>query len=222
MAVDHPVVPPPPPKKPKPFTVTQPAAPAPTAKEIIEQASPLRAEEAMKAMAEVSRQRARMAVRLADITLFPGTMEDEAKAGWKTKARPTDHPLVQVLFKLRDKFNAVDRRILSAEAAGSSVDTLVKLETLSVNTLLRIGEVAKDVTQEAHKASVELQSMLASQAALDQRRREHEEKLEFAREKLRAERRSTDYTDLDLLKMAEADLTGLPDANMPIHPSGHE
>ncbi len=142
--------------------------------------------DARKALSYVNRGRLQLAERLRNITLWPKTTANKT---WRCQARANDPPLVQLVFRLRDEIN----------------DAL-KHDDHSTNALkargvlyAQLGSILSLLGKEAAQASSELAMMLANHEDLEQRKIEHEDKMEILRKRINGE---TDATPAELAHAA--------------------
>ncbi len=184
--------------------------------------------DARKALSYVNRGRLQLADRIRHLTLWP---DPDARASWQSRVRPTDPPMVQLAFKIRDEINAslaktADRQRLMDEyradyqrQAANAKDYGEEI-TLRPPTLLladddepkvRIGlfgqlaKVLDAIGKEANHASSELADMLNAHEALEQRKIEHLDKMELLRASANGGEKSSDWL---------ADAAGIPNPSV--------
>lgn len=123
-------------------------------------------------LGNVNRTRMRLARRLAELDLFV------------TRTQPTavDLPMVQVILRLRD---AVERIPDSSPAV--------------IPALTALSNAICAAQKEANTASVEVQSAMQQAAALEQKAREHQDKMSL----LRAKSTTDTLSAADLLRLVE-------------------
>ena len=126
---------------------------------------------ARRVISDVNQNRMMIAKRLANLDLFP--VDDVAAAEWRAKKAKSDLVPFQVMFEMR---------AMLAEA--STIDDAYKRVQCKTTLLTKIQESYMALVAEASKASDEWRKILESQVALDQRRKEHSDKMELERDKL--------------------------------------
>ena len=123
--------------------------------------------------------------RLSSLDLFGA--ENQAP----TKARRGDHPLLQVLLKMRDEMQNAD-----AIPIDDKTRAILKAELLT-----KMAKVTEGITSEVGKATVELASLARHAEEMDQRRQEHEDKVRL--DEMRAKGVGTASTLSDILALVE-------------------
>jgi hypothetical protein len=119
----------------------------------------------------VNDQRARLHERLLDLQLFGDP--NDPRVGQRAAAKPGDHPLLQILFKLRDELSSSERAVLADSEKA-------KIRTSLLTSMARTTE---SLSAEASKASVEVARIAEILMTADQRAKEHREKMELLRDK---------------------------------------
>lgn len=152
---------------------------------------------AEKTIQAIQASRLRLAMRLSQVQLFA------AEDCTHTSARPYagDHPLTQVIFQLRDRARRLQDLVEKALDPASPPEyrrfDVTKLEVLHTETLSKLAQAIDIATKEANKAAQELQQVVMHTQLLEQRRREHEDKMALARGNL------DDIPDAALQALAE-------------------
>lgn len=139
------------------------------------QVQPVDPVRARRAVAYVNISRIQLAERLANITLFP---DPSVAASPVANTRPGDHPIIQTLFAIRDKIRHLELDDFP-EKNGES-----KRQTLILQGLAKMGDLSLKVLDEVNRAGKELQAVLDSEANLEQRKKEHRDRMRVAGDKL--------------------------------------
>lgn len=119
-----------------------------------------------------------------------------------TKARRGDHPLLQVLLKMRDEMENAD-----AVPIDDKTRAILKAELLT-----KMARVTEGITNEVGKATIELASLARHAEEMDQRRLEHEDKVRL--DEMRAKGVHKASTLSDILALVEQKTHG-EDENAP-------
>lgn len=130
--------------------------------------------------------------RLSSLDLFGA--ENQAP----TKARRGDHPLLQVLLKMRDEMQ-------NADDPGCPLDAKTRA-ILKTELLTKMAKVTEGITNEVGKATVELASLARHAEEMDQRRQEHEDKVRL--DEMRAKGVGKASTLSDILALVETKTHG--------------
>ncbi len=125
--------------------------------------------DARKALAYVNRGRLRLASRIREMVLWP---DPSSNSTWKSKVRPTDPPLVQLAYKLRDEINET----LALSTTGVIDPAVARVRG---NLFGQLGSVLAAIGKEANQASAELADVLSAHELLEQRKIEHLDRMEL-------------------------------------------
>jgi hypothetical protein len=110
--------------------------------------------------------------------------------------------LTQVIFQLRDRARRlatlVDKALDPEAPPEYRRFDVTKLEALHTETLAKLTQALDVATKEANKAAQELQQVIMHTQLLEQRQREHEDKMALAKGRIE------DLPDADLERLAEA------------------
>lgn len=120
--------------------------------------------EVHSALAQVNRGRFKLLTRVANLRLF----DDANSVRGPETIRAGDHPIIATLLKMRDTLNTISEPKETMKA----LDMILK----GLETATRIGE----------KSAQSLREALVEHLTLEQRKKEHEDKMELLREKLQA------------------------------------
>lgn len=156
-------------------------------------------EEIKRTVTNVNRGRMMLAKQVRDLRLF-------AVNGLPPPSTASlhDHPLIQVINALRDELALVPT---------DSADP--KDRTNRVTILRAIAELVLSATTEAHKASTEIQAMLARHEDFQQRKTEHKDKMDALNRKLAGGDAGLSDADLEELSLTGPEPVSNPKAPTP-------
>jgi len=126
--------------------------------------------------------RAGLQERLASLDLFG------ADGGAPTKARRGDHPLLQLLLKMRDELTAADDPKSELDAKTRAI--------LKAELLTKMAKTTEGITVEVGRATVELASLAKHAEEMDFRRQAHEDHLRLDEMKASGMRKGSTVSDI--------------------------
>lgn len=128
-------------------------------------------DDAKKVLERVNTARMRLHDRLATLVIFKDPLSNTPA----TRAHAGDHPLVQILLAMRDHADAIDANPALAPSESAQAKTKM-LEAMARTT--------SAIVAEAGRASIEVRAMAESMMAMEQRAKEHRDKMEVLRAKV--------------------------------------
>lgn len=133
----------------------------------------------------VNHNRMLLANRLVNLDLFP-TNEIDAQT-WRAKRKANDPLQVQLLWKLREEFDHA-----------SAIDDHYQRVQCRTTLLAKMADTINKATEQASQASEEMRKILSDSIASEQRRLEHQQKMDLEKEKLESK---LGLSDLDVTEI---------------------
>jgi hypothetical protein len=137
---------------------------------------------ARQVIRDVNQTRMLIARRMANLNLFPQNEVEAAE--WRARPMNSDPPQVRILWQLKAEFDRA-----------TCIDDNYQRTQCRTTLLTKMADTINKCQDEAGRASDEWRKILDAQTAMDQKRKEHAEKMELEHEKL--ERSQGKTIDID-------------------------